>query len=40
MTRAQLGLIVAMTIAMLVLAKGVGLIVFVIYTWFRRTAPA
>jgi hypothetical protein len=40
MTRAQLGIIVAMTIAALVLAKGLGLIAFVAYTWLRRIVPA
>jgi hypothetical protein len=40
MTRAKLGIIVAMAIAALILAKGVGLIAFVVYTWLRRTAPA
>jgi hypothetical protein len=40
MTGAKLGVIVAMTIAVLVLAKGVGLAAFLFYCWLRRTAPA
>ena len=39
MTRAKLGVIVAMTIAVLVLAKGVGLAAFLFYHWLLRTAP-
>jgi hypothetical protein len=38
--RARLGIIVAMTIATLILAKGVGLAAFVFYKWLRLTAPA
>jgi hypothetical protein len=40
MNRATLGVIVVMTIATLILAKGVGLVAFVFYKWLRRTAPA
>jgi hypothetical protein len=39
-TRVKLGIIVAMTIAVLILVKGVGLVAFVFYKWLRRTAPA
>jgi hypothetical protein len=38
-TRTKLGIIVATTIAVLILAKGVGLMAFVFYRWLRRTAP-
>jgi hypothetical protein len=40
MTRAKVAIIVATTIAVLILAKGVGLVAFVFYKWLRRTAPA
>jgi hypothetical protein len=40
MIRAKVGIILAMTIAVLILAKGVGLVAFVFYRWLRRTAPA
>jgi hypothetical protein len=40
MSRATLCIIVAMTIATLILAKSVGLAAFVFYKWLRRTAPA
>jgi hypothetical protein len=33
-------IIVAITIALLMLAKVVGLVAFVFYRWLRRTAPA
>jgi hypothetical protein len=39
-TRAKLGIILAMTIAVILLAKGVGLVAFVFYRWLRRTVPA
>ncbi|MEA3150517.1 MAG: hypothetical protein QOD56_1456 [Gammaproteobacteria bacterium] len=40
MTKAKLGIIVVITIAVLILAKGVGLVAFVFYAWLRRTVPA
>jgi hypothetical protein len=40
MTKGKLGIIVATTIVVLILAKGVGLVAFVFYGWLRRTAPA
>jgi hypothetical protein len=40
MTRAKIGIIVAMTIAVLLLAKGIGLVAFVFYSWLRLTVPA
>jgi hypothetical protein len=40
MTKTKLGVIVAMTIAALILAKGVGLVAFIFYAWLRRTVPA
>jgi hypothetical protein len=40
MTRAKLGSIVIMTIAVLILAKGVGLVAFIFYRWLGRTVPA
>jgi hypothetical protein len=40
MTKAELGMIVLMTIAVLILAKGVGLVAFILYSWLRRTVPA
>jgi hypothetical protein len=33
MTKAELGMIVVMTIAVLILAKGVGLAAFILYSW-------
>jgi hypothetical protein len=29
-----------MTIAVLILAKGVGLVAFILYNWLRQTVPA
>ena len=40
MTRAKLGIILLMTIAVLFLAKGVGLVAFIFYSWLRRAEPA
>jgi hypothetical protein len=40
MTKAKLGIIVVITIAVLILAKGVGLAAFIFYRWLRRTVPA
>jgi hypothetical protein len=40
MTRVKVGIIVAVTIAFLILAKGVGVVAFVLYKRLRRTVPA
>jgi len=40
MTGAKLAIIVALTIAVLILAKGVGLVAFIFYRWLQRTVPA
>jgi hypothetical protein len=40
MSKAELGMIVVMTIAVLILAKGVGFVAFILYSWLRRTVPA
>jgi hypothetical protein len=40
MTGAELAIIVGLSIAVLILAKGVGLVVFIFYRWLQRTLPA
>jgi hypothetical protein len=40
MTGAKLAIIVALTITVLILAKGVGLAAFIFYRWLQRTALA
>jgi hypothetical protein len=40
MTGAKLAIIVGSSIAVLILAKGIGLVAFIFYTWLQRTLPA